>query len=54
MEVLKKCSKEDFTKAQDFAKEVIADLNLSITSFHAVENLKNKLITNGFTEIKEK
>ena len=54
MEVLKKCTREDFTKAQDFAKEVITDLNNSVTAFHAVDNLKNKLILNSFSELKEK
>ena len=54
MENFKKSSNDDFKKAQDFAREVIIDLNQSVTSFHAVETLKNKLIVNGFTELKEK
>ncbi len=46
--------RSELSKAQDFANVVVDDLNTSVTYYHAVETFKNKLLLNGFTEIKEK
>lgn len=46
-------SKEFYDEAFEYSKKVCADLNKSVTEFHAVQTCREKLTAQGFIELKE-
>jgi len=49
----KQLNKELLKESQDYARTLLTGLNASPSHFHAVNYCKEKLKSNGFTELKE-
>lgn len=41
-------------EARNYAKIFVDGLNEAVTPFHVVDYIKNQLLSNGFTELREK
>ena len=50
---MQKIDKDFFKEGQDYSNEFLASINQCVTHFHAVDFCRNKLTSNGFTELKE-